>query len=120
MRLASRGLGKLTLPFRLEAADAYREDGQLYFQGRIVEGQVNWPYRMQLEDADVVRFVILARNPLVTRYLAQRVGLRLYLRLARALLALVGQVLLAPLRWGRRRAPAEQGAAAQPAREEAA
>ncbi|MFQ5697131.1 MAG: hypothetical protein ACE5IL_02470 [Myxococcota bacterium] len=86
MRLASRGLGRITLPidFR-EAQVELREDGSLWLTGRIEERTVRWDYRMRLEDSDLVRFIALARRACIRRYLAERVGLQLVGRIARTL-----------------------------------
>ena len=53
------------------------DEDRLTFQGVIKERTVNWPYRAELQDSDVVGFVQLARRPEVVRYVAERVGLRL-------------------------------------------
>ncbi len=102
MKLTSKGLGKLTLPFRLSEAEVVIDDEQLTFQGVIKERTVNWPYRAQLEESDVTGFVVLARRPEVVRYVAEQVGVRLVWVL---LCALVG-ALFHPLR----RKPAKEDA----------
>jgi len=63
MRLSSKGLGKMTLPFDLaEAQIAKGEDGRVWFSGRIKKRAVRWDYRLRLDDADIVRFMALARH----------------------------------------------------------
>ncbi len=94
MRLASKGLGKMTLPFRLSEADVVLEDGELMFQGVIKERTVNWPYRAQLQESDIVGFVVLARRPEVVRFVAEQIGLRL----VGALLGATLQLLAHPFR----------------------
>ena len=100
MRLASKGLGKLTLPFRLSEAEVVLDEGRLTFQGVIKERTVNWPYRAELEDSDIVGFVTVARRPEVVRYVAEHVGVRLL----GALLGALAALLLIPFR---RRRPQE-------------
>ena len=87
MRLSSKGLGKMTLPFDLaEAQIAKGEDGRVWFSGRIKKRAVRWDYRLRLDDADIVRFMALARHSEIVRYVAQRLGTKLYRQLlARAL-----------------------------------
>ncbi len=77
MRLASKGLGKLTLPFQLKESSISVEDGNLIFRGKIKEKKVNWNYTMKLEDRDIVNFIRLARNTLIITYLAEMYGLSL-------------------------------------------
>jgi len=100
MRLSSKGLGKMTLPFDLaEAKIENGEDGHLWFCGRIKERAVRWDYRLRLDDADIVRFMALARHPEIVHYVAERVGTKLY----RRVLARAGTTVLGFLR--RRRPP---------------
>ena len=56
MRLQSKGLGKITLPFRLGESRITKGDDCIVFEGRITEKKVNWPYRGELEDPDIVNF----------------------------------------------------------------
>jgi hypothetical protein len=94
MRLWSKGLGKLILPFDLgEAESVQREGDSILIEGRIVERKVNWPYRIHLTDSDMVDFTrLMAENPLIQSYLRSRLGF-----------SLVGFVLLLiltlPFRW---------------------
>lgn len=94
MRLASKGLGKITLPFRFTEARISEARDFVVFEGRIKEKKVNWTYRAELEDADLFNFVVMARNPAVVAYLAERAGLGLFGRAARSALRLI----LHPLR----------------------
>lgn len=94
MRLASKGLGKITLPFRFTEARITEAPDCVVFEGMIKEKKVNWTYRAEVEDADLVNFVILARDPAVVGYLAERLGLGLFGRVARSALKLI----LHPLR----------------------
>lgn len=83
MRLASKGLGRLTLPFALNEAKIKEEEGKLWFFGRIKEKTVNWDYRMRLEDEDIVRFVKLARHPEIMAFIARRCGFSLITHIAK-------------------------------------
>lgn len=94
MRLASKGLGKITLPFRFTEARITEAPDCVVFEGMIKEKKVNWTYRAEVEDADLVNFVILARDPAVVGYLAERLGLGLFGTVARSALKLI----LHPLR----------------------
>ena len=94
MRLASKGLGKVTLPFRFTEARITEAPDCVVFEGRIKEKKVNWTYRAEVEDADLVNFVILARDPAVVAYLAERLGVGLFGKVARSALKLI----LHPLR----------------------
>jgi hypothetical protein len=69
-------------------------------EGIIKEKKVNWSYRAEIEDSDIINFLILARSPAVASYLADRVGLGIFTRLLWAAF----QLILYPFR---RRAPAE-------------
>jgi hypothetical protein len=94
MRLASKGLGKITLPFRFTEARITEAPDCVVLEGGIKEKKVNWTYRAEVEDADLVNFVILARDPAVVGYLAERLGLGLLRKAARSAL----QLILHPLR----------------------
>jgi len=94
MRLASKGLGKVTLPFRFTEARITEAPDCVVFEGMIKEKKVNWTYRAEIEDADLVNFVILARDPAVVGYLAERLGLGLFGKVTRCALKLM----LHPLR----------------------
>jgi len=96
MRLQSKGLGKLTLPFRLGESKITKGDDCIVFEGRITEKKVNWPYRGELEDADIVNFMKLANQKPVVRYVAESAGLRLYGRMFLAACRLIAS----PLRRG--------------------
>lgn len=78
MKLASKGLGAVTLPFSLKEADIKEENGELWLHGAIKEKKVHWVYKMRLEDADIINFVALAKNDEIVAYLAQRCGFRLF------------------------------------------
>lgn len=95
MRLQSKGLGKLTLPFALDEAHIAVVDDGLWFNGRIQEKKVNWTYRMRLDDTDIVNFIELAARPEVVRFLARTLGLRLLVGMALQ----VGRTLLYFLGW---------------------
>jgi hypothetical protein len=94
MRLASKGLGKVTLPFRFTEARITETPDCVVFEGMIKEKKVNWTYRAEIEDADLLNFVIMARDPAVVGYLAERLGLGLFGKVARCALKLI----LHPLR----------------------
>jgi hypothetical protein len=81
MRLQSKGLGKVTLPFRLGESRITRGDDCIVFEGRITEKKVNWPYRGELEDKDIVNFMKLANQRPVVRYVAEQAGVKLYGRM---------------------------------------
>jgi hypothetical protein len=122
MRLASKGLGKITLPFRFTEAAITDAPDCVVFEGTIKEKKVNWTYRAEVEDADLVNFVILAREPAVIGYLAERVGLGLLGKVARSALKLVlhpiRRVLPKPARLDSPSAlPAASGKDAQPGAE---
>jgi hypothetical protein len=99
MKLASKGLGKIILPFRFTEARISEAADCLVLEGIIKEKKVNWTYRAELEDSDIINFVILARNPVIVSYIADRVGLALFGRLLRSAVTLVLGVF--------RRAPAD-------------
>jgi hypothetical protein len=98
MRLSSKGLGKMSLPFDLvEARIEIGDDGHLWFSGRIKERSVRWEYRLRLDDTDIVRFMALARHPEIIRYVAAELGPALLRRIVgRAWSTAVG--LVAPRR----------------------
>ncbi len=100
MRLASKGLGKVTLPFRFAEARITEAPDCLVLEGIIKEKKVNWPYRAEIEDSDIINFLILARSPAVAYYLAERVGLGIFTRLLWAAF----QLILHPFK---RRSPVE-------------
>ena len=79
MKLASKGLGSVTLPFRLREADIREEKGEIWLHGAIKEKKVHWVYRMRLEDADIVNFVALAKDDEIVAYLAHRCGAGMFL-----------------------------------------
>jgi hypothetical protein len=89
MKLASKGLGKITLPFRFTEARISEAADFLVLEGMIKEKKVNWTYRAELEDSDIINFMILARNPVIVSYIADRIGLALFGRLLRSALTLV-------------------------------
>lgn len=89
MRLQSKGLGKLSLPFRLGESKITKGDNCIVFEGRITEKKVNWPYRGELEDADIVNFMKLANERTVMRYVAEQAGVKLYGRMFLAACRLV-------------------------------
>ena len=89
MKLASKGLGKITLPFRFTEARISNTPDCLVLEGIIKEKKVNWTYRAELEDSDIINFVILARNPVIVSYLADHLGLALFGRFLRSALTLV-------------------------------
>ncbi len=78
MKLASKGLGSVTLPFSLKEADINMENGEIWMHGAIKEKKVHWVYKMRLEDADIINFVALAKNDEIVAYLAQRCGISLF------------------------------------------
>jgi hypothetical protein len=88
VRLASKGLGKITLPFRFAEARVTETPDYLILDGIIKEKKVNWTYHAEIEDVDLVNFLILARNPIIVSWIAERTGARLFGRFARAALNL--------------------------------
>jgi hypothetical protein len=78
MKLASKGLGSVTLPFSLREADIKVEKNELWLHGAIKDKKVHWVYKMRLEDADIINFVALAKNDEIVSYLAQRCGFSLF------------------------------------------
>src|SRR5208337_2334955 len=89
MRLASKGLGKVTLPFRFSEARITEAPDCVVLEGMIKEKKVNWTYRAEVEDADLLNFVIMARDPIVVGYLAERLGLGLFGKMASSALKLM-------------------------------
>lgn len=88
MRLSSKGLGKLTLPFSLREGTVSCERGEsgedeLWLRGRIKERTVNWDYRMRLEDSDIVQFIALAHRPRILLYILRQARFQLLARIAR-------------------------------------
>jgi len=78
MKLSSKGLGPVTLPFKLNEAEIKEQNGELWLFGMIKAKKVKWAYKMRLEDSDIVNFVGLARNDEIVRYLAKRCGFGLF------------------------------------------
>ena len=78
MQLASKGLGSVTLPFRLKEALIKNENHELWLHGAIKEKKVHWVYQMRLEDTDIINFAALAKNDDIVAYLVQRYGLSLF------------------------------------------
>ncbi len=74
MRLASKGLGKITLPFRFTEASISEAPDCIVLEGAIKESKVNWTYRAELEDSDILNFLILAHTPALAGYIAERTG----------------------------------------------
>lgn len=88
MRLSSKGLGKLTLPFSLSESQVIYErkeggEDELWLKGRIKERTVNWDYRMLLEDSDIVGFIALAHKPQLVFYIARQARFLLIGRILR-------------------------------------
>ncbi len=115
MRLASKGLGKVTLPFRFSEARITDAPDCVVFEGMIKEKKVNWTYRAEVEDADLINFVILARDPAVVAYLAERLGLGLFGKVASSALKLI----LHPIRRGLARRPDSSSVVLAPSAEDA-
>lgn len=93
MRLASKGLGKITLPFRFTEARISEATDCLVLEGTIKEKKVNWTYRAELEDSDILDFAILAHRPAVARYIAEHAGVAVFAEAARAAARLLGSFL---------------------------
>lgn len=89
MRLASKGLGKITLPLRFTEARISEAPDCIVLEGAIKESKVNWTYRAELEDSDILNFVILAHSPPLADYIAEHVGLALFGRALRAIAKLL-------------------------------
>jgi hypothetical protein len=79
MRLWSKGLGKLILPFYLDKAESVSPfPDYVLIRGRIVEGKVNWPYKIFLFPQDMVRFIkFMAQNDVVISFLKRNLGFSL-------------------------------------------
>jgi|ETNmetMinimDraft_26_1059896.scaffolds.fasta_scaffold41812_2 hypothetical protein len=103
MRLQSKGLGKITLPFRLGESRISRGKDCIVFEGRITEKKVNWTYRGELEDGDIVEFMKLANTRPVMRYVAEQAGVKLYSRMFVAACRLIAS----PFRKSKKTATAE-------------
>jgi hypothetical protein len=90
MRLWSKGLGRLILPFHLEDHFAlYPEGDFLVIEGRIVEKKVNWIYRIHLGSEDMVRFIaFMANTPLALSFLKTYWGYRGLFRIVKRILFL--------------------------------
>ena len=56
----------------------------LVLEGAIKESKVNWTYKAELEDSDILNFIILAHSPAVADYIAEHVGFALFGRALRA------------------------------------
>ncbi len=82
MRLWSKGLGKLILPFEIDKAESiseYDDGGRkvILIQGRIIEKKVNWPYKIYLDIDDMVRFTaFMAKNNIILSYIKSYCGYR--------------------------------------------
>ena len=78
MKLWSKGLGKLVLPFFLDRAESVEADEEcVIIKGRIVEKKVNWPYIIRLYPEDMVRFTrLMAYDKAVLSYIKSRMGMR--------------------------------------------
>lgn len=79
MKLWSKGLGKLVLPFDMDKAESVEEAEEcIIIKGRIIEKKVNWPYLIRLYPDDMVRFThLIVYDNVVLSYLKRRMGLRL-------------------------------------------
>ena len=94
MRLWSKGLGKLVLPFYLSKAEkVYPQDDFIVIEGRIVERKVNWPYRIRLFPDDMVTFTkLMVEDKNIIRFLKTQLGFKfvtfVLLRILRAFLLL--------------------------------
>jgi hypothetical protein len=90
MKLWSKGLGKLTLPFDLEDAEAIEPEGDVMkIEGRIESDKVNWPYTVKLEAEDMIRFTkMMATDEDYVRFLAEHHGWSLIYKIVGGLLKL--------------------------------
>lgn len=81
MKLWSKGLGKLILPFYINEAESVEEESDcIVIKGRIIEKKVNWPYIIRLYPDDMVNFTrLMAYNPVVLSYMKKRLGIKLLL-----------------------------------------
>jgi hypothetical protein len=99
MRLWSKGLGKLILPFYLDKAESVSPfPDYVLIRGRIVEGKVNWPYKIFLFPQDMVRFIkFMAQNDVVISFLKRNLGFSLVkfliLRILKTFLIITPKVL---------------------------
>lgn len=91
MKLWSKGLGKLTLPFDLQDAESIEPEGDVIrIEGRIESEKVNWPYTIKLEADDMIRFTkLMATDEKYLRFLARKHGWGLVLKVLGGLLKLV-------------------------------
>jgi len=100
MRLWSKGLGKLILPFYLDKAESVSvSPDYVLVRGRIVEGKVNWPYKIFLFPEDMVRFIrFMAQNKVIILFLKRNLGFKLVkfviLNLAKTLFIITPKVLI--------------------------
>ncbi|GBD02744.1 hypothetical protein HRbin19_00012 [bacterium HR19] len=79
MRLWSKGLGKLILPFYLDEAEQVDDfDEYVLIKGRIVEKKVNWPYKIFLFPYDMVKFTrFMADDKTILSFLKRNLRFRL-------------------------------------------
>lgn len=91
MKLWSKGLGKLTLPFDLEDAESIEpENDVMKIEGRIESEKVNWPYTIKLEAEDMIRFTkLMATDERYLQFLAEKHGWNLIVKITGGLLKLV-------------------------------
>lgn len=78
MRLWSKGLGKLILPFYISEAEKVEiVDDSVQIEGRIVEKKVNWPYKINLYLEDMLTFTrFMASSDEVIYFIKSQVGYR--------------------------------------------
>lgn len=78
MRLWSKGLGKLILPFDIGKAESVKiSDNSILIEGRIIEKKVNWPYKLNLFLEDMLIFTrFMAYSNTVLYFIKSQTGLR--------------------------------------------
>ena len=77
MRLWSKGLGRLVLPFEIRTARVDLTPEHLVLSGVIREGKVVWDYTVKMTEKDFLGFSRLATEPEVLNFLARQHGLGL-------------------------------------------
>lgn len=81
MKLWSKGLGKLILPFDIGKADSIRISGEsILIEGKIIEKKVNWPYKINLFLEDMLTFTrFMAYSNTILYFLKTQLGTKFIL-----------------------------------------
>jgi hypothetical protein len=80
MKLWSKGLGKLILPFDLSEAESIEiKQDHILITGRIIEKKVNWPYTIHLYLEDMYNFTkLMSESKDIIKYLKDKLGLKFF------------------------------------------